>query len=650
MFRTPHGTRPGGRRETRSRIRSVRTMMRRLLGGRPGSVPVTAAILACVAIFGIALGARLLLLADQRTSIEAAHEVSYTQPRHYQNAGRRILEDPVHALLLDESNDRGRERFLVHPPGYPILIAAVFGMFGDSSAMLRGAQLVLDSLSAVLLFLIASRMFRPSVAVVSGLIAAFSPQLAWNALVLQPDTVAIVPLLAAVLVLVWKSRPSIRSAIAAGALIGISCWLRSNAFLLAPFVAVVAVPMLFPSGQRRRAACALVLTTIAVIAPVTLRNWYVFDRFIPLSLGAGITFAEGIGDFDPDRRFGIPSTDVEMAKADAEWAGRPEYAMSIWVPNAVERDRERFRRAADVVLRNPVWFFGVMARRAALMMRCNDDVHLGWPADTTHAPLVSLDPPFGHDRTDSVETPFPPSSSISTIPVQLQDGEAILLASLPVKAGEDYLVRVPVSEVVGAGSLEIRDDTGSLIAALPVREFGDANRRRRRKAKRDQREATTELLVPMATSDTRKLELSFRADDGIRRRGLTLNVGPVESIEKGPTPNQWTRGPRWVIRSIQRSLYRTTRWPVLAIAGAVILLLGRRRRALTAIAAVPAYYLLVQSALHTEFRYVLAVHTLIAILVAVAVVGTAVLASAGVRTAISWIRIRYFSRVEVEAA
>ena len=645
-----HDNRSGGRGEARYRIRRVRANTRRLLGGRPKPAPVAATIFACVAIFGVALGARLLLHADQRTSVEAAHEITYSQPRHYQNAGRRILDDPVHALLFDESNDRGRERLLGHPPGYPIFIAAVFGAFGDSSAVLRGVQLVLDSFSVVLLFLIAARMFRTSIAVSSGLIAALSPQLAWNALVLQPDTVAIVPLLAAVLVLVWKPRPALRAAIAAGALVGISCWLRSNAFLLAPFLAVVAVPMLFPGGQRRRAACALVLATVAVIAPVTLRNWYIFDRFIPLSLGAGITFAEGIGDFDPDSRFGIPSTDVEMAMADAEWAGRPEYAKAVWFPDAIERDRERFRRAAMVVIRNPVWFSSVMVRRAGLMFRCNDELRLGWPADTTHAPMVCLNPPYGHDRTLPASDSSRVLSTLDSIPVKLANNESLPLWSIAVNPGTDYLVRAPVDEVVGFGALDVRDENGALVASSPVREHGNANKRRRQKPGRDQRQAQSEIVLPIASVDARRLDFSFRAEDGALNRGLTLRMGQIETLEVGPTPSQWTRAPRWMIRSIQRNIFQTSRWPVMVLAGAAIFLLGYRRRGFVAVVAVPAYYMLVQSALHTEFRYVLAVHALSSILVALALVGIVAATVAAFRTIHRRLRARQLTRPVAEVA
>lgn len=611
-------SRPIGRRPLHDRVRRIRPVLRRRIGGRPGAVATPTLVASILLVFAVALAARVLLLADQRTSIEAAHEVSYTQPRHYQNAGRRILDDPVHALLFDEASDRGRERMLVHPPGYPLLIAGVFGTIGGESSTLRWVQLVIDALSAVLLYVIGTRLFRQPVALAAGLCAAVSPQLAWNALVLQPDTVAITPLLGAVLAIVWQARPTLRPAVAAGALIGISCWLRSNTLLLAPFLAVFAVPLVFPRGQRRKAAAALVLTTAAVIAPVTLRNWIVFDRFIPLSLGAGITFAEGIGDFDPERRFGIPSTDVEIARADAQWAGRPDYALSTWVPDGIERDRERFRRAADVAIRNPAWFASVMLRRAALMLRCNDGAALGWPADSARAPLVSLDPPFGHDRTAAVPESGPDGQPLHS--VRLSCGQSQFVTSLQVDRNTDVVLRAPVSAVAGAGFLDVRDDTGSLVASLPVREQGGANARRRRKANRDQRVPTTEIVLPIATTDSRRLDVTLRTNEDQHRRGLSLEIGRLECLDVGPTPGQWTRGPRWIVRSVQRHLFITSRWPLLVLAGGAILFLGSRRRALIAVAVVPLYYMVVQSALHTEFRYVLAVHALSTVPAAVALV------------------------------
>ncbi|MEK6323697.1 MAG: hypothetical protein AABN33_18810 [Acidobacteriota bacterium] len=57
----------------------------------------------------------------------------------------------------------------------------------------------------------------------------------------------------------------------------------------------------------------------------------------------------------------------------------------------------------------------------------------------------------------------------------------------------------------------------------------------------------------------------------------------------------------------------------LIIAGIVLLGIARRKNALLVLLAVPAYYLCVQSAFHTEYRYILAIHYLLFIMAAVTV-------------------------------
>ncbi|HEX8337771.1 MAG TPA: hypothetical protein VF621_13635, partial [Pyrinomonadaceae bacterium] len=190
--------------------------------------------------------------------------------------------------------------------------------------------------------------------------------------------------------------------------------------------------------------------------PLTVRNAVVYGHFIPVSLGAGQTLVEGIADYDPGRRFGLPETDVELTRMEASEAGRPEYAASLFEPDGIERDRRRTRRALAVIGANPVWFAGVMLRRAASMLRLE------------RTPLAST---------------------------------------------------APVSE-------------------------------------------------------------------------------------------GWTRAPRLVLRAVQK-LFITAVFLPLYLAGLWLLARGRRKRELAALLTVPLYFLCFQSALHTEYRYVLAVHYLL---------------------------------------
>src|SRR5439155_4503836 len=101
-----------------------------------------------------------------------------------------------------------------------------------------------------------------------------------------------------------------------GRAVGVSCWLRANALLLAPFMLLL-LPFLFERGARMRPALALLGGALITIAPLTVRNAVVFRSFIPVSLGAGQTLVEGLGDYDPERRLGLPATVIELTRMEA---------------------------------------------------------------------------------------------------------------------------------------------------------------------------------------------------------------------------------------------------------------------------------------------------------------------------------------------
>jgi hypothetical protein len=95
----------------------------------------------------------------------------------------------------------------------------------------------------------------------------------------------------------------------------------------------------------------------------------VFGKFIPLSLGAGQTLIEGIADYNTDSTLGLPQTDVELIRGEAETLQRPDYANSLFTPDGPMRDRARLARGFAVIRAHPFWFGGVMVRRAVSMLR-----------------------------------------------------------------------------------------------------------------------------------------------------------------------------------------------------------------------------------------------------------------------------------------
>lgn len=319
-------------------------------------------------IFFTALGVRLLNWHDSGNQVLA---VQTNVVLNYKHQARLIQANGI-ASLYDASSSTSNPDLLGHPLGYPILLSFIYRVAPESDTATQLLQMILDSLSAVIICLIAFELFPTAVVLIAGLMAALAPQFSWNSITLLPDSLAALPILLAFLIITRTrertGRPSLLSILAAGALIGVSCWLRANALLLAPFMALL-LPFIYKRGERLRAALMLVCGACLIIGPLTIRNAVAFGKFIPVSLGAGQTLVEGLADYNTDGTLGLPQTDMELIRGEAETFHRPDYANSLFTPDGPARDRARLARGFAVIRAHPFWFGGVMIRRAASMLR-----------------------------------------------------------------------------------------------------------------------------------------------------------------------------------------------------------------------------------------------------------------------------------------
>ena len=318
------------------------------------------------AIFLLAVAVRLFFLYDPSLG---ARQVQAMVVQSYMNVAHFLAEDGIATFVSSPLSRVNAPNYLGHPPGYSIFLASIFKLFNDSDRTIQFIQIILDGVSAVLVFLIAAELITRRVALIAGVLVALSPQLAYHSVLLLPDTLSVLPLLLAVYLIARARRnPRLMSFILAGVSVGLSCWLRANALFLVLFLAAV-IPFLFERGRRLRFALALVAGTVLSIAPMTIRNALIYRYFIPVSLGSGQTLLEGIADYDREGRFGIPETDVGITNMEAEMHGCPAYRDSLFSPDGVERERLRIGRALAVIRSNPLWFAGVMVKRASSMLR-----------------------------------------------------------------------------------------------------------------------------------------------------------------------------------------------------------------------------------------------------------------------------------------
>jgi 4-amino-4-deoxy-L-arabinose transferase-like glycosyltransferase len=168
-------------------------------------------------------------------------------------------------------------------PGYPAWLGIWYSILGYRAAVVEAIQAVLfGSLTMLLTWMLARRLFGPRVALAAAWLVAIYP-FAWQYEVrLYSESIA-TPLTLACLLLLIERTPTVRRAAATGALIGVLLLVReSSGFMLA----AAAVAWIVAAGWRRGLLMTVLTVAVCalVIAPWTYRNYRVSGGLIPISI------------------------------------------------------------------------------------------------------------------------------------------------------------------------------------------------------------------------------------------------------------------------------------------------------------------------------------------------------------------------------
>jgi hypothetical protein len=566
-----------------------------------------------VLIFLVAFGVRVFTWHDTRLEVR---KVQTVVAENYKNVGQLLREDGLRSFFSSSSRLADPDH-LGHPPGYSLLLSFIRSGPGESDAPAQFLQIFVDALSAVLIFLIVAQLLSAAPALIAGLLAALSPQLAWNSVLLLPDSLSVFPILLAVYLLALsRKHPRLILFIAVGALVGISCWLRANAQMMPVFFAAAA-PLLVRNKLWWRSSLAVVFGALLIVLPLTVRNAIVFHRFIPLSLGAGQTLLEGIGDYDREGQLNIPETDLGIMKQEAEAFQRPDYNNGLLTPDGIQRERWRLQRGFRVIGSHPLWFGGVMFRRAASMVKLerarliSTNPAVTYPlhlvgqssivATMTPADLLAT----GTAGSAQIKTSLAPDGPfLSIIGDDSRYGTQLTFPSANVRANREYVFKLPIRIEQGRMKMAAIDGSG-----------------------REHNQVILEIAEG-ATPDFQLIDLPFTtSSDGQVRLVLSneasnqasaVQIGTAKLYDLAPVYIAWTRYPRLLIHAIQKAIVTALILP-LAIFGLAVLVIRKRRDVLIILSVVPLYYFCVQSIFHTEYRYVLAVDYFLFALAAVGV-------------------------------
>jgi len=297
----------------------------------------------------------------------------FSDPGWFQSGSFAIFDKQAQNALDGKESffwipDSSRTDLIQYPPGNKFWLGFIYKVTGERSAQsVQRVQLVVDSLSVLLIIGIGISAFSWSTGLIAGLLAALSPLLALYGVTPGADAITSWFVLASVWALViCCKRKSVGFAILSGSLLGLACWIRVNPlFLFGAWFLGLLFFLNAPVKKRVQLGLAASLATILVIAPVVVRNLVVFyPQVAPTGLNIGWNLLAGIGETERGAEFGAPCCDQKMIEQDRVAMGLPPDApLGLVYPDGITRDRQRGQRALAIIKAHPVWYIGVMARR-----------------------------------------------------------------------------------------------------------------------------------------------------------------------------------------------------------------------------------------------------------------------------------------------
>lgn len=216
----------------------------------------------------------------------------------WQLAAHPMVEKPqldsIEFLVWAKSIAQGEElrwRDPSHGPGYPVFLAALLTILGESLRAIALVQAALGAALAVVAASLAARLFRDwRAGLAAGLLVALYGPLIYLEVSLFAEGLFTFLLLLA-LWLLAEGKIATGNALAIGALVGAAVVTRATAIPFLP--AVVLLILVGWSRWPRRSAVWMIAAWLALVAPVLLMLRQVSGDWIPIQVFGGLNFYMG---------------------------------------------------------------------------------------------------------------------------------------------------------------------------------------------------------------------------------------------------------------------------------------------------------------------------------------------------------------------
>jgi 4-amino-4-deoxy-L-arabinose transferase-like glycosyltransferase len=249
------------------------------------------------------------------------------------------------------------------PPGYAIFLGSLYALAGPNPMIAYLAQAIVGSLTVLLVSALAWLLVSRRVALVAGFLAAVYPGLVLMPRVLLSENVSLPVLLAAACAGVKTVRTrSFLWAVFLGLLLGVAVMVHGSNLV---FTGLLVPGYLVCAWREHKGVKGLVLSVATVamlfmtLTPWTVRNYLLYDRFVPVGTEEGIALYSS---------YWPPRVGSKYIWGNVATPEDPFVAAAYNSHNEVDRSRAlrdiTFRRLRQ----NPSYFFQLIPTKLAYMV------------------------------------------------------------------------------------------------------------------------------------------------------------------------------------------------------------------------------------------------------------------------------------------